>query len=671
IFTPGSASGRPLSVLRTLEIDAALADDPDAFRERVQSTVQGILTLLDIDADPLTSREHILLSKILSETWKRGERLTLASLIASVQSPPFERVGVMELDSFYPAGERFELAMRLNNLLAAPSFQAWTEGEPLDIRDLLHTQAGKPRVSVLSIAHLSDAERMFFVTTLLTEIVAWMRAQSGSPSLRAILYMDEVFGYLPPVANPPCKPLFLTLLKQARAFGLGLVLATQNPVDLDYKALSNIGTWMIGRLQTKRDIDRVRSGLESASGSGNIDLEKLDTVLAGMPKRCFLLNNVHDARPTIFHTRWVLSYLAGPLTAEQIRQLTAVDETKRLAQAASEVRTAKRSKDVAQSERPLLDPAIVQWFIPATKFPAEAQKLIYVPGLLVGARLRYSRANPPIDSDRRVLLIIPANATGRAPDWDAAVILDELPHALLEAPESDASFAPLPEAYGSPATFSGNTSRIRRWLRASYPLTVFRSDTHKCYSTPGESEGEFRARLQELGNRERDRRAGVLRARYEKKLARLQARLQRAEQRVAKESEQARTQKLDTAISFGTAVLGALLGRKAISTTSAGHLGSAIRKAGRAREQTADVSRARETLAAVQADVDELATAFEKEIEQLEDAYDATAEELSSREIAAKLTDIEVDTVGVGWEPHFREANGSVRSVAARSPRGG
>jgi hypothetical protein len=668
IYTPGSASGTPLSVLKSLAIDAALAADPDAFRERVQSTVLGILTLLDINADPLTSKEHILLSGILTETWKRGEALSLAGLIAAVQTPPFARVGVMEIDTFYPSGERFELAMRINNLLAAPGFKVWTEGEPLNIPALLHSESGKPRISVLSIAHLNDTERMFFVTALLTELVAWMRLQSGSPSLRAIVYMDEVFGYLPPVANPPCKPLFLTLLKQARAFGLGLVLATQNPVDLDYKALSNIGTWMIGRLQTKRDIDRVRSGLEAAAGSGNIDFEKLDAILAGMPKRCFLLNNVHDAEPVIFHTRWVMSYLAGPLTIDQIKRLSPGRRQAQLSRAAPTSAAAAAAADNREigTARPLLDPAIEQWFIPAETAPANEEKLIYVPSLLISARMRYSRATPSIDSEQRLLVSVPANATGRAPDWDSVRVLDESAGSLLDKPEADGQFAPLPDAYSDPKTFSGSASRIRRWLRAAFPLTVFRSETQKCYSNPAEPEGAFRARLQDLGNQERDRRAAVLQSRYEKKLARLQAKLQRAQQRVTKESEQAQTHKIDTAISFGSAVLGALLGRKAVSVTSAGRVGSAIRKAGRAREQASDVTRARDTLAAVQAEVEELSAAFEEEIEQLEDTYDASTEELTARKIMAKLTDIETDLIAVGWEPHIQAADGSMLSVAAQ-----
>ena len=320
IYTPGSNAGRPISLLQSFAAPAAaLRDDLDLYRDRIQSTVAGLLSLVGIDADPITSREHILLSQILDRTWQEGRDLGLPELIAAIQRPPMQRVGVMNLDAFYPAGERFELAMRINNLLAAPGFEAWMSGEPLDAARLLYTETGKPRISILSIAHLAEAERMFFVGMLLNELIAWMRAQPGTSSLRAILYMDEMAGYMPPVANPPSKPLFLTLLKQARAYGLGLVLSTQNPVDLDYKGLSNAGTWFIGRLQTERDKARLMDGLEGASQGSASDRKALEATISGLGKRQFLLHNVHEDQDVVFQTRWAMSYLAGPLTRDQIR----------------------------------------------------------------------------------------------------------------------------------------------------------------------------------------------------------------------------------------------------------------------------------------------------------------------------------------------------------------
>ena len=269
IYTPGSTAGVPLRVLRSFDAPPpALREDAEALAERVQSAVSGLLALLDIDADPVSSREYILLSNILQHAWSEGKSLDLAGVIRAIQQPPFDKLGVFDLDVFYPAKERFTLAMAMNNLLASPSFAPWMEGEPLEISKLLYTDEGKPRLSILSIAHLSDSERMFFVTLLLNEVVSWMRTQPGTSSLRALLYMDEIFGYFPPTREPPSKRPMLTLLKQARAFGVGVVLSTQNPVDLDYKGLSNCGTWFLGRLQTERDKARVLDGLEGAMSTG-------------------------------------------------------------------------------------------------------------------------------------------------------------------------------------------------------------------------------------------------------------------------------------------------------------------------------------------------------------------------------------------------------------------
>ena len=289
LYTPGSRAGLPVSVLASLDAPgAAVLADPDLLGDRIQGVVSGLLGLLGMDADPLTSREHVLLSAILEDAWKQGRGIDLAGLIHAVQSPPVSRVGVMEVESFFPAKERFALAMKLNHLLAAPGFEAWLEGEPLDVDRLLYDPAGRPRVAIFSIGHLSDAERMFFVTLLFTQVLTWVRGRPGTGSLRSVLYMDEVAGYLPPVAEPPSKRPLLTLLKQARAFGLGVVLATQNPADLDYKALSNIGTWFLGRLQTERDRERVMDGLLSAA-PGAFDRSRLAEILAALPPREVML----------------------------------------------------------------------------------------------------------------------------------------------------------------------------------------------------------------------------------------------------------------------------------------------------------------------------------------------------------------------------------------------
>jgi hypothetical protein len=324
IYTPGSSAGIPVSIVRSFAAPpAALREDAELFRERVATTATSLLALVGIAADPVKSREHILLSTLFTAAWTAGQDLDLEALVNQVQKPPMGRIGALDLNKFYPAKDRQELALRINGLIAAPGFAGWLQGEPLDVGAFLRSSTGKPRVSIFSIAHLSDAERMFFVALLLNEINGWVRTQSGTTSLRAILYMDEIFGFFPPVAEPPSKRPMLMLLKQARAFGLGVVLATQNPVDLDYKGLANTGTWFLGRLQTDRDKQRVLEGLEGAAAAQSVSFDRraMGELLAGLTNRIFLMNDVHEDGPVVLESRWAMSYLRGPLAREQIKTL--------------------------------------------------------------------------------------------------------------------------------------------------------------------------------------------------------------------------------------------------------------------------------------------------------------------------------------------------------------
>ncbi|MGH8314011.1 MAG: ATP-binding protein, partial [Steroidobacterales bacterium] len=387
IYTPGSNAGISLSVLQSFAAPTGiLATDTAALRDRIGAVVSGVLGLLGIDADPLKSREHILLANIFEEAWSAGRSLDMAGIINAIQKPAFDKVGVFDLETFFPAKDRLGLAMAVNNLLASPGFSAWMSGEPLDIQRLLFTPEGKPRLSIISIAHLSDPERMFFVTLLLNEVISWMRNQSGTSSLRALLYMDEIFGYFPPTAMPPSKVPMLTLLKQARAFGVGVVLATQNPVDLDYKGLANAGTWLIGRLQTERDKARVIEGLESAlaSRADSLDRATLDKLLSGLASRVFLMRNVHEDEPVLLQSRWALSYLRGPLTLPEIQTLMASRKSAPAARAASPAPTAVQAP--ATAAHPNIPANVTEYFLRAT--PGTGP-LTYRPALVGFAKLHY------------------------------------------------------------------------------------------------------------------------------------------------------------------------------------------------------------------------------------------------------------------------------------------
>jgi hypothetical protein len=454
VYTPGSNAGLPVSILKSFAAPSAeLLDDAELLRERIGTTVTSLLGLIGVEADPIKSREHILLSSILDSAWRAGRDLDLPALIHQIQTPPMTKVGVLDVESFFPSKERFALAMQLNNLLAAPGFAAWMEGEALDVGRMLYGPSGKPRIAIFSIAHLNDAERMFFVSLLLNQTLGWVRGQSGTTSLRAILYMDEIFGYFPPVANPPSKAPLLTLLKQARAFGLGVVLATQNPVDLDYKGLANTGTWFIGRLQTERDKARVMEGLEGAAASSGkkFDRRQMEQILAGLGNRVFLLNNVHEDAPEVFQTRWTLSYLRGPLTRTQIKQLMDPIKRERPAEAGQSAATPVASTPAhgtPHAQRPMLPPEVPQYFVPVRGRQPEGQALVYQPMVLGVAQVRVADNKAAVDVTEPLTLLTPVTEGAVPVEWDHATIVDLTVADLEREPAGGAQFATLPVAAG-------------------------------------------------------------------------------------------------------------------------------------------------------------------------------------------------------------------------------
>ena len=655
IYTPGSNAGLPVSVLQSFRAPAeGLLDDLDMYRDRVQATATGLLSLLGIDTDPVSSREHILVSQLLDHAWREGRDLSVAALITEIQNPPIQRIGVMDLESFFPEKNRFALAMQLNNLLAAPGFEAWIEGQPLDAQGLLYTDSGKPRVSVMSIAHLDDNERMFFVSMLLNELIAWMRAQQGTSSLRAILYMDEIFGYMPPVENPPSKKLLLTLLKQARAYGLGVVLATQNPVDVDYRGLSNTGTWMIGRLQTERDKARVMEGLEGVRQGADFDKQRMEQTLAGLGKRQFLLHNVHEDEPVVFNTRWVMSYLAGPMTRDQIKALAA--DSKQAAVAAQPAESAKKARASFVSDAPVLPPKVRQFFV-----PGRAESVTYYPRLVAATDVAFTNARYKVDERREATYAVEFDDGPVAVDWDNAEAMPLAASALDSEPVPDSGVAECPDSALKATNYTKWEKALQRWIRQNETISLYRSPKYRLLSDPGETEAEFRIRLQQVASEQRDQAIAKLRQRYASKATTLENRLLRAEQAIQREEQQSTTRKFDTAISFGTAILGAVLGRKKLSSTTANKMGTAIRKAGSARKEAGDVARAKQTAAKVRSDLEALNQQLESEVDALDTAFDAQLEELVETPIRPKTTDIHISVIGLGWFPYEDSGDGRLR----------
>jgi hypothetical protein len=592
--------------------------------------------LLDIDADPLSSREHILLSNIIQSEWTSGRDVPIEQLIALIQDPPMTKIGAFDVEAYYPKKDRFKLATSINNLIASPQFAIWTQGESIDINNLFYTAAGKPRISVLSIAHLDDKERMFFVTLLLNELVSWMRQQSGTSSLRCLLYMDEIFGYLPPVANPPSKRLFLTLLKQARAFGLGLLLATQNPGDLDYKALGNVGTWFIGRLQAERDKEKVLEGLVTAnSGSNAAEISKK---LSGLDKRVFMLNNTSDSEPVLFHTRWALSYLAGPIMKNRFKELigdqpvaSAASETS----AAAGVAVAGGAAAAASmsSARPVLSPDIAQVFVPGGG-------TIYEPRIVGVADVIYTDTKLDVSFEKQQRLL---TNVAKHVSWDTNIPLDFELDELETGPREGIGFAPL-ETDVSAKTIKEWETDFKQWLYKGNPLTVYTCPSLEEISLLDEDERTFRIRISQQAREQRDSFLERIRDDYEKEIDSLEKQLKRAEAKAATQAGQASAQTMNTVISVGTSILGSLFGsRRGYSAiaSSASKASSAMRERGEAAAAAKEVEDVNAKLVEIEEVINKKLAAYQN----------ADTVEIVPVEINPSKTNINVREVALAWVP--------------------
>ncbi len=657
VYTPGSNAGLPVSILASLDVpDFEVLDDAEMLGERIESTVSSMLSLVGIEADPIQSPEHIVMSNIFSHAWRAGQGITLENLIRHIQVPPFDKIGVMDLERVMPEKDRQSLAMKFNNLLASPGFSTWLEGEALDIKRMMHTPEGKPRVAIFSIAHLNDTERMFFVSLLLNQTLGWMRSLSGTTSLRALLYMDEIYGYLPPTANPPSKKPLMTMLKQARAFGLGVLLATQNPVDLDYKALSNIGTWWLGRLQTERDKARVLDGLEGAAASNDsgFDRRKMEQMLAGLGARVFLMNNVHDDGPVVFHVRWVMSYLRGPMARRQIKQL--MDPRRAALKAAAPtaaepaVETPAAPKPVAM--RPRLPRGADEFFVPAGP-GVPPEEINYVPAIIRVGDVRYSDAKKGVNSTRVVTVVNPIAPADGEIDWRSD---QQLPKGLnvsqLSAePLPGASFGELPNAFIESKTWTQMKKDWIAWLYANDSVTLFQSPLTGAYSQPGETEGDFRARLVHAAREIRDEKVAKLRKTYTKKIDTIEARVARAMDTVDEQKAQASRAAMDTAVRVGSSILGAIFGRRSRRSAS-----SAATGASRAWKENRDVARAEDKVEGLQADLDELEREAEAEVAQLKAAMDPMKESLETVRLTPLKKNCDARAVGVVWMPYRTES---------------
>lgn len=705
VYTPGSDAGFPVSILASLKAPNLSGEgSKELLREKISATVTALLGLVGLkEIDPVRSREHILLSNIFERAWSQGQDLDLGELIMQTQSPPFAKLGVFDINQFFPEKDRFSLAMALNNILAAPAFQVWIEGQPLDIPTLLYTPAGKPRHSVFYTAHLAETERMFFTTLLLSAVESWMRAQSGSAGLRLILYFDEIFGYLPPLANPSTKPLLLRLLKQARAFGVGLVLVTQNPVDIDYKALSNAGTWFIGKLQTEQDKQRLLDGLQGAD-TGNMNRAEYDRLISALGKRVFLLHNVHTGGPQVFQTRFAMNYLAGPLTRAQIPALNRLARSGQAAQTAEAVVSSTSLEPPALDEfqpvhlpvyqsdapavptpttpapegfatRPSLPAGVREYFLPdqltlsqALKKSGQAisqgirsQGLLYRPVLLAQASVRFLDRRYNLDYElKRTVLVSEPDRRG-AVRWDNYSADPVDPRRLDDQPAPEARFAPYDAPLNDLKAMTALQKDFLDWAYRTGRISVRANDALKQYAGPEVSEQEFKAACADAARRAFEDEARKLRDGYDKKIGALQARLAREERELAEDQTRHAQRKAEEMGTHAENVLGLFTRRG-----SSRRLSTSLTK----RRMTEQAKAAVEESIQAIADYKRQIAALEKEREEAVQAANlrrqAAESEVREVPLAALKKDVHLELFGVAWSPyHVFDLNGLSAEVYA------
>ncbi len=700
IYTPGSDAGLQVSVLSSLSApELPWEGNREILRERIASTVTALLGLVGYDdVDPLRSREHILLSNIFEHAWSNDKPLDLTELILQVQNPPFQQLGAFPLENFFAAKDRSSLAMVLNNILASPAFQAWREGQALNIPELLYTADGRPRQSVFYLAHLSEGERMFFVTLLLSAFETWMRTQSGSSSLRGILYFDELFGYLPPQRNPPSKTPLLRMLKQARAFGVGLVLATQNPVDVDYKALSNAGTWFVGKLQTERDKERLLDGLEAASGG--LDRAGYDKVISALGKRAFLLHNIHEKKPVLFQTRWVMNFLAGPLTRAQIPAANQLAGAANPPQVASRLingetpaadlgkfqpvsyasppsvepamaeparspatRKAQHPTDIPGTEtRPAIPSGIAEYFLPlnysitqafkasAEPMPADArmEAILYRPTLLAAAKVRLLDRRYGVDSEVLKAALVDEMDKRGVVRWESFAYGGAGVENIEKQPSPQARFETPDAAYLDAKQLANLQKDFADWVYRTTSVSARVNDTLKVYAGPDVSMAEFRTACADAARAARDAEIAKAVTTLNRQLATLQDRLNRETRELEQDERELDSRKWEENATHAENVLGFITGKGSMRKVS-----SSMTKRRLTEQAKAEVDESVDAIQQYQSQIAEIEQRREQLTQDINDKWAAVVNQVSEVSVAAKKSDVYVEYFGVAWEPYY------------------
>ena len=697
LFTPGSDAGVPVDILRSVETPGLEWDgNEEQLRARINGAVSALLAMVGIEADPVQSREHILMSHLFERAWRSGQTFDMPALIRAIQQPPMAQVGVFELDAFFPQKDRFALAATLNNLIASPGFETWRTGYPLEIESLLRADDGRPRASIFYLAHLSDGERMFFVTMLLGQITAWLRRQGGTTTLRALLYFDEIYGYCPPYPrNPPSKSLLLGLIKQARAMGLGLALATQNPVDLDYKGLSNIGAWFIGRLRTERDKARVLDGLESVASESGTGLERdeLERALSRLPARVFVLHNVHDSHPVVMQSRWAMSFLRGPMTKQEIRNLRMEVGGWRLevgerpaaqspiSNPQSELTAPSSSLDLQPSpflsQPPALPPDVTQYYLPPTVAVEWAvhqweeregatvliddKRLVYSPHWLGIGLVRTIDRRRGVDHRQTVACLHPATGRTALVDWSQAADIAVDAAALRAPPSADAEFEPLPAGVANARALSALSRDYADFLYHSVSVAVPYNPVLKITGQPGDKPYEFRARCEDEARARRDDEIDELRKSYARQIDRVQDKIAKEQRELERDSENYHARKREENWALAETVFNFLRGRRQSYAVA-----YAMRRRGNSGRARQDIEESEDELADLSEALDELRKSQDEEVAEVSRKWVEVLEQVEVIHLTPRRSDVDVEAFGLAWVPRWHvsvDADGQKRQV--------
>lgn len=641
IYTPGSNTGVQISILSSFKAPSIeVLEDSELLVSLINSTVSSILSLID-EKDDSSSKEFILISTIFMNSYSKQKDLSLEELITHIITPPFSKIGIFDLETFFPQNERLKLALKLNTIIANPSFKSWIEGEPLDISNLLYDESGKAKVSIFSIAHLNDSQRMFFVSLLLNQMVSWMRRQEGTTSLKALLYMDEIFGYFPPNSNPPSKQPMLTLLKQARSFGVGIILSTQNPVDIDYKGLANIGTWFIGRLQTKQDKEKVIDGLSSAV-EGKIDKNEMENLLSNLEKRTFIMKNINEDGIKIFQTRWTLSYLKGPITKEQIKFLMANKNINSI----SKPETQKIEIEITNrqnSPKALIPNILEQKYL----YTSQNEKF-YLQGYLVfKCSVHFS------DTAKNIDLTNELNYRFYLQKETSNVNFEEIEEFKENSFETNER---VNSNYYETPIFIQNEKELKQiqkdftdFIYRNSKLSLFKNEELKIISKQNESLTNFKIRIQDRLNEKIDEQIESLQEKFSKTNDSIDDKLNKLFDKLGKEQLQASTTTTDTIISIGTSLLGAFFGKSTTASTL-GKVASSARGATKILKEKSDVKYVESEIQQLQIEKEELQKTLEDEIEKINTENKISNFQIEEIFIKPKRTDIYNIKLEILWK---------------------